>query len=68
MRNTLIASSVAAMAIVGLAGGAAFAAESSGSPATPSTTVAPEMDIFADIGLTPEQGDCLRRQCSDRST
>jgi hypothetical protein len=58
MRKTLIASSLAALAIVGLAGGAAFAAESDGSPATP-TTLAPGMDIFADMGLTPEQGDCL---------
>src|SRR5687768_2403308 len=59
MRNTLIASSVAAMAIVGLAGGAAFAAESSGSPATPSTTLAPGMDIFADAGITQDQLLCI---------
>jgi len=59
MRNTLIASSVAAMAVVGLAGGAVFAAESSGSPATPSTTLAPGMDIFADAGITQDQLLCI---------
>jgi hypothetical protein len=58
MRRILIATSLTALGLVGLAGGAAFAAESDGSPATP-TTLAPGMDIFADMGLTPEQGDCL---------
>jgi hypothetical protein len=58
MRRTLIASSLAALSLGVLAGGAAFASESDGSPATP-TTLAPGLDIFADMGLTPEQGDCL---------
>jgi hypothetical protein len=58
MRKTLIASSLAALAIGGLAGGAVFAAESGGAPATP-TTLAPGLDIFADMGLTAEQGECL---------
>ncbi len=58
MRKTLIASSLAALAIGGLAGGAAFAAESDGSPATPST-LPPGLDVLADMGLTPEQADCL---------
>jgi hypothetical protein len=58
MRRTLIATSLTALGLVGLAGGAAIAAESDGAPATP-TTLAPGMDIFADMGLTPEQGDCL---------
>jgi hypothetical protein len=58
MRRTLIATSLVALGLGGLAGGAAFASESDGSPATP-TTLAPGMDIFADMGLTPEQGDCL---------
>jgi hypothetical protein len=58
MRKTLIASSLAALALGGLAGGAAFASESDRSPETP-TTLAPGMDIFADMGLTPDQGACL---------
>ena len=59
MRNTLIASSVAALALAGLAGGAVYAADSDASPEVASTTTVPEMDILADIGLTLEQGACL---------
>ena len=60
MRRTLIASSVAALALAGLAGGAAvYAADSGASPAVASTTTLPGSDIFADMGLTPEQADCL---------
>jgi len=59
MRKTLIASSIAAVALVGLAGGAAFASESNGAPQAAPTTAAPGMDIFSDMGLTPEQGECL---------
>jgi hypothetical protein len=58
MRKTLIASSLAALTLAGLAGGAAYATESGASPATP-TSIVPGLDIFADMGLTPEQGDCL---------
>ncbi len=59
MRNTLIASSVAALALAGLAGGAVYAADSDASPEVASTTTVPGMDIFADMGLTLEQGACL---------
>ena len=57
MRKTLIASSLAALALGGLAGGAASAADSDAAPEAAPTTLAPGMDIFADMGLTPEQGD-----------
>jgi hypothetical protein len=59
MRRTLIASSVAALALVGLAGGAVYAAESDSSPGAAPTTLAPGMEVFADMGLTPEQAECL---------
>lgn len=58
MRKTLIASSLAALAAAGLAGGAVYASSPDASPgAAPTTTVG--TDIFNDMGLTPEQGDCL---------
>jgi hypothetical protein len=59
MRKTLIASSVAALALAGLAGGVAVASNSEGSPAAAPTTTVAGTDIFNDMGLTPEQGDCL---------
>jgi hypothetical protein len=59
MRKALIASSVAALAIAGLAGGAVYAAGDDAAPAAAPTTTIPGSDIFADMGLTPEQSDCL---------
>jgi hypothetical protein len=58
MRNTVIASSLVVVALGGLAGGVASASDSGASPAAPSTTL-PGMDVFTDLGLTPEQGQCL---------
>jgi hypothetical protein len=58
MRTSLIASSLAVLSLVGLAGGAAYAAESRPSPAAPSTTV-PGMDMLESLGLTPEQIQCM---------
>ncbi len=59
MRKTLIASSVAALAVAGLAGGAVYAAGDDAAPAAAPTTTIPGSDVFADMGLTPEQSDCL---------
>jgi hypothetical protein len=58
MRKTLIASSVAALTLAGLAGGGAYATESGAFPTIPTSEV-PGVDIFADLGLTSEQIDCL---------
>lgn len=58
MRKTLIASSVAALAVGVVAGGAAFAIESGVAPATPTTTP-PGLDVLTGMGLEPEQIECL---------
>jgi len=58
MRNTLIASALAVVALGGIAGGVASANGPDAAPAAPSTTL-PGMDVFTDMGLTPEQGQCL---------
>jgi hypothetical protein len=58
MRNTVIASSLIVVALGGLAGGVASASDSGAAPAAPSTTL-PGMDVFTELGLTPEQGQCL---------
>jgi hypothetical protein len=58
MRNTVIVSSLVVVALGGLAGGVASASESGAVPAAASTTL-PGMDVFTDMGLTPEQGQCL---------
>ncbi len=58
MRRTLIATSLAALAMASLAGGAAFAADSDVAPEATPTTV-PGSDVLADLGFTAEQTDCL---------
>jgi hypothetical protein len=57
MRNTLIASALAVVAL-GIAGGVASANGPDAAPAAPSTTL-PGMEVFTDMGLTAEQGQCL---------
>jgi hypothetical protein len=59
MRRTWIASSVAVLALAGIAGGAAYAAESSGAPAAAPTSTLPGQDILTSLGLGPEQIECL---------
>jgi hypothetical protein len=54
----VIASSLIVVALGGLAGGVASASDSGAAPAAPSTTL-PGMDVFTELGLTPEQGQCL---------
>jgi hypothetical protein len=54
MRNTVIASSLLVVALGGLAGGVASAT----AQAAPDTTL-PGMDVFTDLGLSGEQGQCL---------
>jgi hypothetical protein len=58
MRNTLTASALAVVALGGIAGGVASANGPDAAPAAPSTTL-PGMDVFTDMGLTAEQGQCL---------
>ena len=58
MRRTLIASSLAALASAASPAELCSPPSLTDRPATP-TTLAPGLDIFADMGLTPEQGDCL---------
>src|SRR5262245_30485116 len=58
MRNTVIASCLAVVALGGLAGGVASASDSGAAPATPSTTL-PGLGELTDLGLTPEQSQCL---------
>jgi hypothetical protein len=59
MRKTLIASSVAVLALAGLAGGAVYAVNSDASPEAAPDTTAPAIDIFTELGVTPEQAQCL---------
>jgi hypothetical protein len=59
MRRTWIASSVAVLALAGIAGGAAYAAESSGAPEAAPTSSLPGQDILTSLGLEPEQIECL---------
>jgi hypothetical protein len=58
MRKRLLVSSLAIAALAGLGGGIASASGAGVAPAAPPPTE-PGLDIFADMGLTPEQTDCL---------
>jgi hypothetical protein len=59
MRRTVIATSLAVVSLAGLAGGVAYATDSGASPAAPTTTAVVGLDVFSDLGLTPEQAQCL---------
>ena len=59
MRRTVIASSISLVAVAGLAGGVAYGSDSNASPGATPTTAVPGMEIFTDMGLTAEQGECL---------
>jgi hypothetical protein len=58
MRTTLIASSLAVLALTGVAGGAVLAAEPDSAPAAPTTTLG-GLDMLTDMGLDTEQIMCL---------
>jgi hypothetical protein len=59
MRRTVIATSLAVVSLAGLAGGVAYATDPGASPAAPTTTAVVGLDVFSDLGLTPEQAQCL---------
>ena len=59
MRKTLIASPFAVLALAGLAGGAVYAVDSEASPEAAPTTTTAATDIFEQLGVTPEQSECL---------
>jgi hypothetical protein len=67
MRTRLLVSSLAVAALTGIAGGIASASDAGVAPAAPPPTV-PGLDIFADMGLTPEQTECLLTNISSVDT
>lgn len=66
MRRKLIATSFSVAALVGVAGGVAFASDADPAAAPPTTTPIDDMgDIFGDLGITSEQGQCLLDSMSE---